>query len=123
MGSRSNGVREWAPPGWHWEVTLTGERSCTARLVRNAGMVVDPDLLWWPPSGPRAVQREPAPEQEVRRRIRREDEHVRRYMTVVRDTEYADYWVSIRGPHVGCDRVWVPYLWKNTARDPRPGHR
>src|SRR3954466_12147405 len=35
-------VRDWAPPGWHWEVI-----SEARRLVRNPGPVVDPDLLWW----------------------------------------------------------------------------
>ena len=112
-------VRDWAPPGWHWVVLPSGQR----RLLRVMGPAADPDRLWWYSHGPASVQREEATTDEIRRRIRQEDEHVRRYMTMVRDTEYADYWVSIRGPHVGCDRVWVPYLWKNTARDPRPGHR
>ena len=65
-------VRDWAPPGWHWEVVFSGTR----RLVRNPGDVVDPDLVWWQSRGPHSVQREPAPEEEVRRRIREEDEHV-----------------------------------------------
>ena len=54
-------VRDWAPPGWHWEVLPSGTRS----LVRNPGDVVDPDLLWWQSRGPRSVQREPAPEEVV----------------------------------------------------------
>ena len=39
---RMGDVRDWAPPGWHWEVL-----SEARRLVRNPGPVVDPDLLWW----------------------------------------------------------------------------
>jgi hypothetical protein len=54
-------VREWAPPGWHWEVSHVGVRS----LVRNLGCVVDPDLLWWRSRGLGAVQREAAPEEVV----------------------------------------------------------
>jgi hypothetical protein len=69
-------VRDWAPPGWHWEVSPVGVRS----LVRNPGRVVNPDLLWWRSHGPGAVQREAAPEEVVRRRIKKEDEHVRRYL-------------------------------------------
>ena len=36
-------VRDWAPPGWHWEVLLGGAR----RLMRNLapGPVVGPDLV------------------------------------------------------------------------------
>ena len=60
-------VREWALPGWHWEVLSSGTRS----LVRNPGDVVDPDLLWWRSRGPGRFQREPAPEEVVRHRIRR----------------------------------------------------
>src|SRR3954471_7709405 len=49
-------VRDWAPPGWHWEVI-----SEARRLVRNPGPVVDPDLLWWRSRGPQSVRRQPAP--------------------------------------------------------------
>jgi hypothetical protein len=69
-------VREWAPPGWQWEVSHVGARN----LVRNPGCFVDPDLLWWRSRGPGAVLREAAPEEVVRQRIREEDEHVRRYL-------------------------------------------
>ena len=50
-------VRDWAPPGWHWEVLPSGAR----RLVRNPtpSPVVDPDLLWWRSRGPLSVRREP----------------------------------------------------------------
>ena len=74
-------VREWAPPGWHWEVLPGAAR----RLVRNpaSGPVVDPDLLWWRSRGPHSVQREPAPTEVVRRRVREEDEHVHHYMAAM----------------------------------------
>ena len=74
-------VRDWAPPGWHWEVLPGGAR----RLVRNpaSGPVVDPDLLWWRSRGPHSVQREPAPPEVVHRRVREEDEHVHRYMAAM----------------------------------------
>ena len=62
-------VRDWAPPGWHWEVLPSGVRS----LVRNMCPVIDPDLVWWHSRGPDAVLREPAPELVVLRRIRDED--------------------------------------------------
>ena len=78
-------VRDWAPPGWHWEVLPSGTRS----LVRNSGAIIDPDLLWWQSRGPRSVQREPAPEEVVRRRIRDEDQHVHRYMWLL-DTKYTN---------------------------------
>ncbi|KAK1670664.1 hypothetical protein QYE76_058823 [Lolium multiflorum] len=84
MGS----VRDWAPPGWHWEVLSSGART----LVRNPGPIVDPDILWWRSRGPRSFQREPAPQEVVAQRIREEDEHVRRYLyaldtrVIVRDT-------------------------------------
>ena len=78
-------VRDWAPPGCHWEVLPSGTRS----LVRNLGDVVDPDLLWWQSRGPHSVQREPAPEEVVRRRIREEDEHVRCY-TWLLDRQYSN---------------------------------
>ncbi|KAK1670452.1 hypothetical protein QYE76_058611 [Lolium multiflorum] len=72
-------VRDWAPPGWHWEVLASGSRT----LVRNPGPVVDPDILWWRSYGPRSFQREPAPPEEVAQRIAAEDEHVRRYILQV----------------------------------------
>ena len=52
-------------------------------MVRIPGDVVDPDLVWWKSRGPNAVEREPAPDAVVRRRIREEDEHVRRYLTLL----------------------------------------
>ena len=111
---QSGDVRDWTPPGWHWEVLPSGTRI----LVRNPGDVVDPDLLWWRSRGPCSVQREPAPEEVVRRRIREEDAHVRRYMYML-DTVYTNTWqVLYRDPsHVSIGPVMVPALWVRSARD------
>ena len=108
LNHRGN-VRDWAPPGWHWEVLPSGTHS----LVRNPGDVVDPDLVWWRSSGPRRVAREPAPEEVVRRRIREEDEHVRRYMVAL-DVRF---WQVLQGSHPSYDPVIVPSLWVSTASD------
>ena len=114
---QSGDVRVWAPPGWHWEVVSSGTRS----LVRNPGDVVDPDLIWWRSRGPCSVQREPAPEEVVRRRIREEDEHVRRYMYLL-DTVYTNTWAVLqRDPyHVSYAPVMVPSLWVRSLRDSVP---
>ena len=72
-------VRDWASPGWCWEVLPSGERN----LKRNPGVVVDPELLWWRSRGPQSMQREPTPEEVVRRRVREEDQHVRRYLVAL----------------------------------------
>ena len=105
-------VRDWAPPGWHWE------ESGVRRLVRNPGPVVDPDLVWWHLRGPAAVQREPAPEEVVQRRIREEDEHVNRYVLKL-DTPavYNSGWMVLhRDPsHVSIAPVMVPALWVRSA--------
>ena len=103
---QSGDVRDWAPSGWHWEVLPSGTRS----LVRIPGDVVDPDLLWWQSRGPRSVQREPAPEEVVRRRIREEDEHVRRYMYLL-DRQYDSRWSFLQR---------VPCLWVRSARGSAP---
>ena len=107
-------VRDWAPPGWHWEVVSSGTR----RLVRNPGDVVDLDLVWWKSRGPHSLQREPAPEEVVRRRIREEDEHVNRYVFML-DTPavYDSTWMVLhRDPsHVSIDPVMVPALWVRSA--------
>ena len=110
-------VRDWAPPGWHWEVVSSGTR----RSVRNLGDVVDPDLVWWKSRGPHSVQREPAPEEVVSRRIREEDEHVRRYMYLL-DSQYSKTWSFLQRvpPHVSYDPVRVPYLWMRSARGSAP---
>ena len=111
-------VWDWAPPGWHWEVPPSGVR----RLVRNEGTIVDPELLWWRSRGPRRVQRVPAPEELVRRRVRAEDEHVRRYMVAL-DVFPSNTWQHLQGSHISYDPVWVPSLWVFTARGMFPAVR
>jgi hypothetical protein len=83
-------------------------------LVRNRGLVVDPELLWWWSRGPLSVQREPAPEEVVRRRVREEDEHVRRYMVAL-DVRFSNTWQVLHGSHPSYDPVMVPSLWVFTA--------
>src|SRR5215216_1284362 len=106
-------ARDWAPPGWHWEVLPSGAR----RLVRNPapGTVVDPELLWWCLRGPLSVRRELAPPEVVRRRVREEDEHVRRYMAAM-DVRFSNNWQVLRGSHPSYDPVMVPSFWVSTAR-------
>ena len=107
-------VRDWAPPGWHWEVLLGGER----RLMRNPapGPVVDPELLWWRSRGPLLVRREPAPPEVVRHRVREEDEHVHRYMVALEGGRFSNTWQVLRGDDRSYDPVTVPSLWVSTAR-------
>jgi hypothetical protein len=101
-------VWDWAPPGWHWEV-VSGVR----RLARNPGLVVDPDLLWWRSRGPQSVRRQPAPEWIVRRRVREEDEHVRRYLVAL-DAGSWRTWKVLQGSHPSYEFVVVPSLWVAT---------
>jgi hypothetical protein len=117
LGSAGH-VRDWAPPGWHWEVLPSGAR----RLVRKQGLVVDPELLWWRSRGPLSVQREPAPEEVVRRRVREEDEHVRRYMVAL-DVRFSNTWQFLQGSHPSYDPVMVPSVWVFTARGSGPESR
>ena len=107
-------VRDWAPPGWHWEVLPRGAR----RLMRNPapGPVVDPDLVWWRSRGPVSVRREPAPPEVVRRRVREEDEHVHRYMVALEGDRFSNIWQFLQGSHFSYDPVRVPSLWVSTAR-------
>jgi hypothetical protein len=109
-------VQEWAPPGWHWEVSPIGARS----LVRNLGRVVNPGLLWWRSRGPRTVQREAAPEEVVRRRIREEDEHIHHYLYLL-DRFPERTWSILQGSHISYDPVSVPYLWFVSIRGLAPG--
>ena len=111
-------VRDWAPPGWHWEVLSSGART----LVRNPGPVVDPDILWWRSRGPRSFQREPAPQEVVAQRIREEDEHFRRYLYAL-DTRYRGGWSVMQGSHISYDPVIVPWLWVFSRRGSAPGRR
>jgi hypothetical protein len=111
-------VREWAPPGWHWEVYPVGARN----LVRNPGPVVDPDLLWWRSRGPGAVRREAAPEEVVHRCIREEDEHVCRYLYLF-DRSPNRGWSILQGSHISYDPVSVPHLWFVTIHGSAPGRR
>ena len=103
-------VRDWAPPGWHWEVLPSGARS----LVWNQGPIVDPEVIWWRSHGPQSVQREPAPAEVVRRRVREEDEHVRRYMAAL-DAGFSNTWQVLQGSHPSYDPIIVPSLWVSTA--------
>src|SRR3954469_16215571 len=95
-------VLDWAPPGWHWEV-VSGVR----RLARNPGLVVNLDLLWWRSRDPQSVRRESAPEEVVRRCIREEDDHVRRYMAAL-DAGYYSLWQVLQGSHPSYEWVMVP---------------
>ena len=105
-------VRDWAPPGWHWEVLPSGARS----LVRNRGLVVDPELLWWRSRGPVTVRRlVESPAEVVRHRVREEDEHVRRYMVAL-EARSDNTWQVLQGSHWSYDPVMVPSLWVSTAR-------
>ena len=86
-------------------------------MVRNpsSGPVVDPDLLWWRSRGPRLVQREPAPPEVVRHRVREEDEHVHCYM-VAMDVRFSNTWQVLWVDDRRYDPVMVPSLWVSTAR-------
>ena len=80
---------------------------------------------WAPPGwqlrGPRSVQREPAPEEVVHRRIREEDEHVRRYMYLL-DRYYSNSWSFLQKVpyHVSYDPVRVSSLWMRSAGGSAP---
>ena len=87
-------VRDWAPPGGHWEVLPAGARI----LVRTPGPVVDPKLLWWRARGPHSVRRLASPEEMVCHLVREEDEHVRRYM-VAMDVRFSNTWQSLWEDH------------------------
>ena len=85
--------------------------------MRNpaSGPVVDPELLWWRSRGPLSVRRQPAPPEVVRRRVREEDEQVRRYMDAL-DVRFSNTWQVLQGSHPSYDPVMVPSLWVSTAR-------
>ena len=108
---RRGNVRDWAPPGWHWEVLPSGARN----MVRNEGPVVDPEVIWWRSRGPLSVQREPTPAEVVHRRVREDGKHVRRYMAAL-DARFSNTWQVLQGSHPSYDPVMVPSLWVSTAR-------
>ena len=83
-------------------------------MVRNWAPVVDLELLWWRSRGPLSVRRQPATEEVVRRRIREEDKHVRRYMVAL-DVRFSTTWQFLQGSHPSYDPVMVPSLWVSTA--------
>ena len=103
-------VRDWAPPGWHWVVLPDGKRD----LVRIPGEVRDPDLVWWRWSAPGFPRREPATAEEVRRRIRQEDEQVRRYLYML-GTRYEESWTYLRRDDTSWLPVPVPTIWQRCA--------
>ena len=82
--------------------------------MRNPGLIVDPELLWWRSRGPLSVRRQPATEEVVCRRVREEDEHVRRYMVVL-DARFSNTWQFLQGSHPSYDPMMVPSLWVSTA--------
>ena len=71
-------VRDWAPPGWYWEVLPSGGR----RLVRRQ-LVVDTILFLWRSCGSVTVPRLPDTAEVVRHCVSEEDEHIRRYMVAL----------------------------------------
>ena len=107
-------VRDWHPPGWHWERLPSG----AGTLVRDPGRIIDPDLLWW--HWPRNVFRAPDPEEVVRRRIREEDEHVHRYMYLLDTNVYNRRWTYLQNPYDARDSHMVPALWKQSVRGSAP---
>ena len=104
-------LREWAPPGWYWEVPPSGGR----RLVRRQP-VVDPILVWWRSLGPVTVPRLQDTTEVVRHCLSKEDEHVRLYMVAL-EGRFDNTWQVLQGSHWSYDPVNVPYLWVSTARD------
>ena len=86
-------VRDWAPPGWYWEVLPARGPS----LVRNQP-VVDPILVWWRSRGPVTVLRLPDTAEVVRHRVSEEDEHVRRYMDAL-EGRFDNTWQVLQGSH------------------------
>ena len=106
-------VRDWAPPGWYWDVLPFGERS----LMRSQP-VVDPERLWWRSHGPASVQRLESPAQVVQHRVTEEDAHVHRYMAALAEGRFSNTWQILQGSHRSYDHVMVPSLWVSTARGP-----
>ena len=84
-------------------------------MVRISGDVVDLDIRWRNSCGPNSVQREPTPQDVVRRRIREEDKHVCRYIyRLETQALYNSRWqVMYRLPNTrsSFSPVMVPVLW------------
>jgi len=93
-------VRDWAPPGWYWEVLPSGRRS----LVRSQP-VVDPEVLW----------KLESPAEVVQYHVSKENEHVRRYMAAL-EARSDNTWQILQGSHWSYVPVMVPSLWVSTAR-------
>ena len=85
--------RDWAPPGWYWEVLPSGGR----RLVRRQP-VVDPILVWWRSRGPVTVPRLSDTVEVVRHRVSEKDEHARRYMVAL-EGRFDNTWLVLQGSH------------------------
>ena len=62
------------------------------------------------------MHRQPAPPELVRRRVREEDEHVRRYMAAMDDVRFSTTWQVLWADDRRYDPVLVPSLWVSTAR-------
>ena len=117
--SESTRLIGWAMSGIGLPRAGTGRWSprC-ACWVRNPGPVIDPDLLWWRSRGPQSVRRQPAPEWIVRRRVREEDVHVRRYLAALGAGSWRT-WRVLQGSHPSYEFVVVPSLWVVTFRRTR----
>jgi hypothetical protein len=113
LGRRAGHVRDWALPGWYWDVLPSDERS----LVRSQP-VVDPKRLWWRSRGPASVQRLESPAQVVQHRVTEEDAHVHRYMVALVEGRFSNTWQILQGSHRSYDPVMVPSLWVSTVRAP-----
>ena len=61
------------------------------------------------------MQRERAPAEVVRHRVREEDEHVRRYMAALY-ARFSNTWQVLQGSHPSYDLVMVSSLWVSTSR-------
>ena len=61
------------------------------------------------------MQREPAPPEVMRRRVREEDEHVHHYMAAM-DVRFSNTWQVLLEDHPSYDPMMVPSFWVSTAR-------
>ena len=91
---RRGHVRDWALPGWFWDVLPSGGR----RLVRSQP-VVDPILVWWRSRGLVTIQRLEDSAEVVRHRVSKEDAHVRRYLFALEHRSFSNTWQVLQGSH------------------------